>query len=434
MKVVVTSEHHFERTPDGRVWTDGIHPYAFWTRYLSVFDSVRVVARVRDAAHRPAGQQPLQPAGGPGVDFLGVPDYRGPEEYFLQAGSVASVTARAVQKRDAVILRVPGQMGNCVASHLYKMRRPYAVEVVADPYDVFAPKAVRHPLRPIFRWWLTRRLQRLCREAFAASYVTERALQRRYPPNPQAFVTHCSDVELPPAAFVNAPRTVRPTGAARLISVGSLAQLYKSPDLLIDAVDACRRRGLEVELVLVGGGRYQAELEARALARGLELGRQVHFRGQLTTPEAVRAELDRAHLFVLPSRVEGLPRAMIEAMARALPCIGSTVGGIPELLPGEDLVPPNDVRALANKVREVLADPSRMARMSARNLEKAREYSDAADQRRQLFYRHVKDRTVAWLTGYRAPSGSMPARQAHASSPAGPPAWGDADSADNSHP
>jgi glycosyltransferase involved in cell wall biosynthesis len=149
-------------------------------------------------------------------------------------------------------------------------------------------------------------------------------------------------------------------------------------------------------LVLVGSGRYQLEVESRARALGLDGA--VQFRGELTSPEAVRAELDQADLFVMPSRVEGLPRAMIEAMARALPCLGSTVGGIPELIPEEDLVPPGDALALARKIREVITDPVRMARMSARNLAKAREYSDSAlTSRREAFYQHLRARTEAWL-------------------------------------
>ena len=89
---------------------------------------------------------------------------------------------------------------------------------------------------------------------------------------------------------------------------------------------------------------------------------------------------------------------MVEAMARGLPCIGSTVGGIPELLPSEDLVPPGDVEALAGKIREVVSDPQRMARMSARNLHKAKEYrEEVLGKRRSDFYRHVKEKTEAWL-------------------------------------
>ena len=167
------------------------------------------------------------------------------------------------------------------------------------------------------------------------------------------------------------------------------------PDVLIDAVATCCAEA-DVELVIVGSGRHQLELEQRAKARGL--GDRVRFRGQLITPLDVRAELDRADLFVLPSRQEGLPRAMIEAMARGLPCIGSTVGGIPELLAAEDMVPPNDASALARKIREVLADPSRLARMSVRNLAKAREYSlDVLTRRRERFYEHVRAQTEAWL-------------------------------------
>ena len=89
---------------------------------------------------------------------------------------------------------------------------------------------------------------------------------------------------------------------------------------------------------------------------------------------------------------------MIEAMARALPCIGSTVGGIPELLPPEDMVFPGDAGALARKIREVVTDPARMARMSARNLKMAREYrGEILRERRIAFYRYVRERTKEWL-------------------------------------
>jgi glycosyltransferase involved in cell wall biosynthesis len=122
----------------------------------------------------------------------------------------------------------------------------------------------------------------------------------------------------------------------------------------------------------------------------------VRFLGWLPGGPAVRSELDAADLFALPSRQEGLPRAMVEAMARALPCVGSTVGGIPELLLAEDLVPPGDARALARKIREMLTTPGRMTRMSARNLEKARVYrEEALAGRRRAFYRHVREMTEA---------------------------------------
>ncbi|MGI6079106.1 MAG: glycosyltransferase family 4 protein [Fastidiosipilaceae bacterium] len=269
--------------------------------------------------------------------------------------------------------------------------------MVGDPYDVFAPGAVRHPLRPLLRWWSPRRLRKLCAGACAAAYVTERTLQRRYPPAPDAYTTHYSSVELPAEAFVPAARVwAVPPDRTRLVFVGSLAQMYKAPDVLLEAVARCRAQGLACQLAMVGDGKHRSELEARARALGLE--DSVRFMGQIPAGDAVRQQLDAADLFVLPSRTEGLPRAMIEAMARGLPCIGTSVGGIPELLPVEDLVSPGDADALAAKMRAMLADPQRMTAMSRRNLEKARQFADEVlRQRRTAFYTYVRERTEAWL-------------------------------------
>ncbi len=393
MNVVVTCPQHFERTPDGRVWTKGQFPHPFWLRYRSVFDAVRVVARVRDVDPLLPGREP---ASGEGVAFVGVPDYLGPQQFLLRLPRVLAAISHAAQHGDAMILRAPGELDARLRRRFCNTGRPYGVEVVSDPYDVFAPKAVKHPLRPLFRWWFTRALRRECASACAAAFVTEHALQKRYPPAPHAFTTHYSSIDLPREAFLSAPRSAPPNGFARLVFVGTLAQYYKAPDVLLDSFASCVREGMNLELVMIGSGKYQGELQSRI--SGMGLSDRLYFRGQLTQPEVLRSELDRADLFVLPSRQEGLPRAMIEAMARALPCIGSTVGGIPELLPAEDMVPPDNSAALADKIREVLADPIRMLRMSARNLGIAQSYArEVLNRRRQVFYQHVRDRTEAWL-------------------------------------
>ena len=240
-----------------------------------------------------------------------------------------------------------------------------------------------------------RSLRRHCRQACTAAYVTAAAIQRRYPPGAATFALHCSDVQLD-GFLAESFRRVTPQRPWRLVTVGTLAQLYKGTDVLIDAVARCRQEGLDLELVVVGEGKHRVALESQAAELGLR-GR-VHFRGHLAAGSAIQAELDQADLFVLPSRQEGLPRAMIEGMVRALPCIGANVGGIPELLPTEDLFPPNDPPALAAKIHDVLTDCTRMGRMSMRNLQRMGDYQeDVLRQRRDAFYRHVRVATTEWL-------------------------------------
>ena len=393
MNVVVTFEHRFSRTPDGAVWTQTAYGYRFLREhFLKTFDAVRIVSRVQDVEKLDGDWNRVD---GPGVSLHGLPYYIGPLGYARNARKVARAARGAVGPTDAVILRVPSQIATNLEP-LLRGGRPYGVQVVGDPYDVFAPGTIRHPLRPFFRWWFTRNLRRQCRNAAAAAYVTERTLQRRYPC--PAFSTYFSDVELSGDAIVGAPRAPTPGQKAfTLVTIGSLSQLYKAPDVLIDAVAEGVRQGLDLRLVLVGDGRYRAEMEGRARAAGL--GERAVFRGQLPSGEAVRAELDAADVFVLPSRTEGLPRAVIEAMARGMPCIGSAVGGIPELLEERDLVPPDDAGALARRIREVVTDPVRMREMAARNLAKAGEYRDEVLRgRRDAYYSRLREVTEYWAS------------------------------------
>jgi glycosyltransferase involved in cell wall biosynthesis len=392
MKCVVSIEHRFDRTPDGAIWTQTMFACPFWSRYLAVFDAVTVVARLREVASVP---ETWQRADGDGVSFAALPFYIGPWQYLRQRRRLTVAAVAAVGPEDAVIFRAPSAIAGQIEPALRRNGHPYGVEVLGDPYDVFAPGSVRHPLRPFFRWWFPRKMRRLCAGAAATGYVTEHALQRRYPPTLTSFTTYYSDVELSAGTFVTTPRPPRREGRYTLVTVGSLAQMYKAPDVQIDAVSQLVKEGLDLRLVLIGDGKHRPELEAHAAALGMT--DRVIFRGQLTAGGAVRAELDAADLFCMPSRTEGMPRALIEAMARGLPCIGSTMGGIPELLPAEDMVPPGDVTALAVAIRAVVTDPARMARMSARNLARAQDYGEnELCARRTTFYHALRERTEAW--------------------------------------
>jgi len=394
MNVVVSASARVLVTEDGEFWSDSSSlAYSFWTRYLDVFDEVRLLVRAVPETSPPFGWKRVT---GPRVKGVCLPDFRSLKDLVGVYSKVRRVIRSVLVEESAIDLRLPCPVGELVWRSMGG--RPYGVEIVGDPYDTFSPKAVRHPLRALFRWWFPRQLKRQCMEACAAAYVTERALQSRYPSMPNAFSTHYSSIELPEDAFVGAHRKGYENGRPiRLITVGSLAHWYKAADVLIDAVGSCVRDGLDLELVLVGDGRHRVELEASAIASGLST--RIRFLGQVFDGGALREQLDRADLFVLPSRQEGLPRAMIEAMARGLPCIGSNVGGISELLNGEDLVPPNDVNALAKKIREVVDDRRRLARMSARNLKKVIDYrADALRARRIDFYRYLKTRTEEWFS------------------------------------
>jgi glycosyltransferase involved in cell wall biosynthesis len=422
MNLLVTSETRFVGTPDGAVWTEAINAYNFWKRYLSVFDGVKVLARVRPSAAPPrVGLR----ANGPGVAILCVPDYLGPWQYLVHAAGVHRALRAAFDPRDGVILRTSSHIAGCLEPALARIAHPYGMEVVSDPYEVYAPHAVRTSLRPLLRWWFTRQLRGQCKRAAGVAYVTEAALQQRYPcgsysvgmsdveitadtivRGTDVFSTFYSSVELTPgdSATVCAKRPWNPK-PVRLITVASLAQMYKAPDVLIRALALCVREGLDLTLRVVGDGRHRPELER--LAAGLGVSGRVQFLGSLPAGAAVRTELDNSDLFVLPSRTEGLPRAMVEAMARSLPCIGTTVGGIPELLAAEDLVGPGDAAALAKKIREVVSSPARLLAMSERNLARAQDYRDEVlAKRRRAFFEHIRYSTAAWLSASAAKRGS----------------------------
>ncbi len=166
-----------------------------------------------------------------------------------------------------------------------------------------------------------------------------------------------------------APRPARvPDGVFRIACVAGLRD-YKGHRWLVDACALLREERLPFECVLVGDGPERRSIE-RAIERAA-LGDQVRLLGNLPQHE-VRALLERSDVVVHPSVVtedgmmDGIPVALMEAMATELPVVSTRVSGIPELVVHERtglLVPEKDARALADALARLQRDPELSARL-----------------------------------------------------------------------
>ncbi|HXY46118.1 MAG TPA: glycosyltransferase [Acidimicrobiales bacterium] len=385
--LLVATDHHFSIDPNQRVAVRPLIPPTFYDRYRRVFERVIVLGRAR-RVERIEVEEALLP---PEITFVPLPDAHGPRQLLAARPAMRRIVRQSCRSEYAYLLRAPGRVGPIVATELRRRGLGYALEVAGDPATSLAKGSNEAWLRPLYQRLAAWEMRRQLEGAIGVSYVTSQALQRLYPPPPGAFVSSYSSIDLGPEAMAGGPRSYSaPLGAAHLITVASLIQPYKGVDVLIEALRRCQRNGLQLDLTIVGDGPLRGGLQQQAAAAGL--GARVTFAGEVPAGRRVRELLDAADLFVLASRDEGLPRALIEAMARGLPAISTSVGGVPELLPAGSLVPPGDPGALAERIGEFLRSPARMTAAAAAGFETARAYgSDVLTARRDGFYRQVRE-------------------------------------------
>jgi colanic acid/amylovoran biosynthesis glycosyltransferase len=381
----VVIEQRFYRCAEHKFWTENAFPFDFWMRYLQVFEFVNIVARVGQVDKPNSDWKRVD---GHNVNFVVLPSYIGPWQFLLSLIKIIRVLRSRKTLTRAVIYRIPGILSTLYHFTAQPNNRPYAAEVVGDPADVFAKGASKSVIRPLIKSLFVKMLRWQCHGASSISYVTEVSLQRRYPPNPLAFHTHYSSIQLEDNDFRIRPQYLL-TQPLKLICIGNLTQPYKGCDFMLQTLAQLKQQGLEFTLRWVGGGYLQAQMEE--MAKQLGIAHHVTFVGNLADRQAIRDELDKADIFVLSSRQEGLPRVLIEAMARSLVCVATNVGGVPELLPATFVIERDNQAQLAgilNKVHDFSA--SQLLTISQQNYQKAREYENAAlVARRNAMYQHL---------------------------------------------
>jgi glycosyltransferase involved in cell wall biosynthesis len=213
------------------------------------------------------------------------------------------------------------------------------------PYLISTRHETGFWMRPWHRW-LERRFYGRFDKILCVSQAVSNSLKARHMPSARLSV-------IPPGVHVD-KLFHRRIGAHRqriIVSVGRL-ETVKGHDVLLRALATMERN---FKLYLVGDGSQRRRLED--LAEHLHIKHLCEFAGTQNS-QIVRRYLQQADLFVLPSRSEGLPLSLLEAMAAELACIASATGGMDEVIVDRVtgiLVPPDDVSALA-KMLVILLD------------------------------------------------------------------------------
>ena len=395
MKLLVVADGHYYIDKEKEMYVESVFDYSFYARYLSVFDEVYAIVRADRVDKAPSG---CRMASGPNVTFLPIPPSKGIKQFALNYLENRRLIKEYIRGFECAIFRIPGVVANMVMPAFAKTGKPFAIEVVVDPWEYFAKGTVKGITRPFVRYIWTHSLKKACMRANGVAYVTQHYLQEKYPcrailtPGEGYFTGSYSSVELPDDKF-GTTKIYEKKDKHIITHVANAFTGYGKGHLtLMRAAKEVLDSGYDIDVWFVGDGPLKGEFEHIAE----ELGIQQHtkFLGRMPSGDVVRERIKESDLFVFPTRAEGLPRVILEAMAEGIPVISSPVCGIPEILPNECLVDYDDFHGYAVAIIQMINIPELMTGYSKRNLEVSKEFkSSILNERRREFYLRLREFT-----------------------------------------
>lgn len=390
MKALFIHDHPFIKDEkSGKLYTSGNLNSVLWERYLKHFDSVTVIGRCKtenDTSRYHLAERE-------GVTFDLFANVSGGADYFKKRKSIEEKLIQEIKKHDVIIMRFPATISVFAADYCIKNKIKYIAEVVGCSWDAnwnyggIAPKL----LAPYSFY----KMKKAVKNSTATIYVTKEFLQKRYPTKAQvkANASNVILTEIEDDALPKRLQKIENTSKNDIIKIGIIGNIsvkYKGYDVLLKSLanlpDKFRNR---IQLEIVGGGNpsYLQQLISQ-----FQLEKQTHIKGKLKAGREIFDFLDSLDLYIHPSKQEGLPRVVIEAMSRACPILASSVAGTPELLKNNFLHTPGDDKTLTKQMQMIFDNHDQQKEMANQNFSKSKAYLfSTLEKRRELFFEKVRN-------------------------------------------
>lgn len=345
--------------------------YEIWKeRYLTTFNTIRVCFRLKHSEVDLNGI--LDKSSGPNVYFerrIGM--FKGPDVFFSKR--IKKILRENIEDSDTVIVRLDSFMGLQTICECKKKNKPYMIELVGCAWDSFWNHGITGKILAPYLFYRTR-----CevKKAPFVVYVTSEFLQKRYPNN--GINTNISNVKLERQNKENLENRILKirNQTNKKIILGTAANIdvkYKGQRFVIEALGILKKRGysnFEYQILGAGNSDYLEKIIKKNNVKD-----QVKIIGSLPHNKVFNWLKEEVDIYIQPSLQEGLPRALIEAMSVGLPCIGSDVAGIPELLDTKYIF--KRKKNIPIQIAKLLADITinDLERESIRNYNEAKKYS-----------------------------------------------------------
>ncbi|TDL32836.1 glycosyltransferase [Jeotgalibacillus sp. S-D1] len=385
MELVFVHSHIFKYDKNKRVYTDGKLTYQMWeNRYLKHFDKLKVAARGVEYE----GDN-LNISSGSRVKHYILPTLSNVARRNKNLRILKEDLEKIIENADAVVARVPSGHAYHAIKIAKKLKKPYVIEVVGDVFPALwnHGKILGKIIAPIYYY----KYRNIIKHSSYNIYVTEEYLQKKYPYNHSAKIINASNVEIslvPKEILEEKLRKIKLMHINQEYNIGligSYSSKQKGIDTAIKAIKNLSKQGIDCNLHILGDGDKSWLIE---LVKELNIEDKIHFSGSLPGGEKVFNWLDSMDIYIQPSLTEGLPRALIEAMSRGLPCVGSSVGGIPELIDKRFIHEPKSSKQLSDKIRNLLRNNQSLEEQSINNYNNAKQYtSEVLNTRRDEFWK-----------------------------------------------
>ena len=384
MKAAFIHDHYFVYNPkDGKYYdgSGGVFDEKLWQRYLAVFNSLIVVGRRKDNL-----PNKLVDSSCANVTFELRDELKAGVNRFTKRNLIKNQLAKTLSKVDFAIIRVPSVLGYVAQEICIENNIKYTLEVVACSWDAYWNYGnISGKLMAPLEYY---KLKATVAKAKACIYVTKVFLQSRYP-------TYC---EYESISNVNIDNTISKTDKDNFYSgyikgeefkialIGSFHVKYKGHFEVMKALHYLKtvHKLGNFKIYFVGTGDPTWVIN---IAKSLGITESVEIVGTLKAGnEGILPFLDAMHLYVHPSKQEGLPRVVIEALSRGRLALGSKAAGIPELIDEEFLHSPGDWKKLAKDIKAIYHRQEDWEKLSDISLERSFEYLESVLQKRRENY------------------------------------------------
>lgn len=349
MKAVFIHDHNFVYSDSTKLYYDGsggAFDENLWKRYLAIFDTLKVVGRQIDSL-----PNSLVVSSTKYVEFELIKGAHGFKSTVKNKKAIKSKLKTIIEQTDFVIIRLPSRLGSWAFDICKELNKKYVLEIVGDPFDAYWSHGslLGKLIAPIEMY----RLKWITKNAKNAIYVTSEMLQKTYPCLNNSI--GISNVRLKETVkedsvieFYNVDNKVFKIGL-----IGSFHIKYKGHIEAINAIKDLKSKGYSnIVLYLVGTGDPNWVDD---LIKENNLTSEIKVLGALLSGnEGVLPFLDELDLYIHPSKQEGLPRVIIEAMSRGKVCLGSNVGGTEELLEKQFIHTAGNWKELSSQIERVL--------------------------------------------------------------------------------